>query len=72
VIRFWEGEGGGWQDPRSRLAEWVVEYVIDGFVNIEAALDLYCVAVRIVDEDAALCDVDEAETLWLRKVGPKQ
>ena len=56
----------------SRLAEWVVEYVIDGFVNIEAALDLYCVAVRIVDEDAALCDVDEAETLWLRKVGPKQ
>ena len=29
VIRFWEGGGGGWQDPRTRPAEWVLEDVID-------------------------------------------
>ena len=38
-IRFWEGGGGGWQDPRTRPAEWVLEDVIDGFVSIEAARD---------------------------------
>ena len=39
TIRFWEGGGGGWQDPRTRPAEWVLEDVIDGFVSIEAARD---------------------------------
>ena len=46
TIRFWEGGGGGWQDPRSRPAEWVLEDVIDGFVSIEAARDHYGVAVK--------------------------
>ena len=46
TIRFWEGGGGGWQDPRSRPAEWVLEDVIDGFVSIEAARDHYGVAVN--------------------------
>ena len=45
TIRFWEGGGGGWQDPRTRPAEWVLEDVIDGFVSIEAARDHYGVAV---------------------------
>jgi N-methylhydantoinase B len=63
VIRFWEGGGGGWRDPATRPPEWVLEDVIDGFVSVEAARDVYRVAVVVVDEDAALY---EAETARLR------
>ena len=66
VIRFWEGGGGGWQDPQTRPPEWVLEDVIDGFVSIEAARDVYGVAVSVVDEDAAAYEIDEAETTRLR------
>ena len=66
VIRFWEGGGGGWQDPRTRPPEWVLEDVIDGFVSIEAARDVYGVAVSVVDEDAAAYEIDEEETARLR------
>ena len=54
VIRFWEGGGGGWQDPKTRPAEWVLEDVVDEFVSIAAARELYGVEVRCVDADAAL------------------
>jgi N-methylhydantoinase B len=69
VIRFWEGGGGGWQDPLTRPPEWVLEDVIDGLVSIEAAGKLYGVAVVAVDEDAALYEIDEAETARLRQRG---
>ena len=51
----------------TRPAEWVLEDVIDGLVSIEAARELYGVAVRAVDEDAALYEVDEEETARLRE-----
>jgi N-methylhydantoinase B len=66
VIRFWEGGGGGWEDPATRPVEWVLDDVIDGLVSIDAARDLYGVAVRAVDEDAAIYEVDEEETARLR------
>jgi N-methylhydantoinase B len=66
TIRFWEGGGGGWQEPRTRPPEWVLDDVIDGFVSIEAARDLYGVAVSVVDEDAARYEIDEGETGRLR------
>jgi N-methylhydantoinase B len=66
VIRFWEGGGGGWEDPRTRPPDWVLEDVIDGFVSIEAARDLYAVAIRLVDEDAARYEIDDDETARLR------
>ncbi len=67
VIRFWEGGGGGWQDPKTRPPEWVLDDVVDGLVSVEAARNVYGVAVRIVDEDAALYEVDEVETDRLRQ-----
>ena len=67
MIRFWEGGGGGWQDPRTRPPDWVLEDVIDGFVSLDAARDVYGVAVRMLDEDAALYEVDQAGTERLRK-----
>jgi N-methylhydantoinase B len=66
TIRFWEGGGGGWRDPRTRPPEWVLDDVIDGFVSIEKARELYGVEVRIVDEDAALYEVDVEATARLR------
>jgi hypothetical protein len=44
----------------------VLEDVIDGFVSIEAARDHYGVAVKVIDEDAARYEIDEAETGRLR------
>ena len=40
--------------------------MIDGFVSIEAARDHYGVAVKVIDEDAARYEIDEAETGTLR------
>ena len=56
----------GRQDPKTRPPEWVLEDVIDGFVSAEAAREVYGVAVRVVDEDAAAYAIDEAETARLR------
>ncbi len=66
LIRFWEGGGGGWGDPRTRPAEWVREDVIDGYVTIAAAREHYGVEIREVDADAALFEIDEEETARLR------
>ena len=44
----------------------MLEDVIDGFVSLAAARDVYGVAIRVVDEDAAAYEVDEAETARLR------
>jgi N-methylhydantoinase B len=65
-IRFWEGGGGGWGDPGTRPPEWVLEDVVDGFVSVEAARDLYRVAIRVVDAAAAHYEIDEAATAALR------
>jgi N-methylhydantoinase B len=65
-IRFWEGGGGGWEDPRTRPIEWVLEDVIDGFVTIGAARDVYGVAIELIDEDAARYEIDEQATAALR------
>ena len=67
LIKFWEGGGGGWQDPKTRPPEWVLEDVADEIVSIDAARELYGVAVRVVDEDAAHYEVDRVETERLRE-----
>jgi N-methylhydantoinase B len=70
AIRYWEGGGGGWEDPRTRPVEWVLDDVADGFVSVEAARELYGVALILVDEDAVLYEVDEPETARLRVGDP--
>jgi N-methylhydantoinase B len=67
TIRFWEGGGGGWRDPLTRPTEWVLEDVVDGLVSVEAAAELYGVAVVVDDENAAHYHVDEAATARLRQ-----
>jgi N-methylhydantoinase B len=44
----------------------VLEDVIDGFVTIGAARDVYGVAIELIDEDAARYEIDEQATAALR------
>ena len=69
LIRFWEGGGGGYQDPKLRDPDWVLEDVIDGFVTLEAARDIYGVAIRCLDEAAGRYEIDHEETARLRGGG---
>ncbi|MFQ5655439.1 MAG: hydantoinase B/oxoprolinase family protein, partial [Planctomycetota bacterium] len=57
------GGGGGYGDPRERPAEKVREEVRDEIISIEAARELYGVAI---DQDSL--EIDEAETARLRRV----
>ncbi|MDX6234746.1 MAG: N-methylhydantoinase [Nocardioidaceae bacterium] len=66
VTRLWGAGGAGWEDPRTRNAEWVLDDVIDEFVSIEAARELYGVEVRCIDADAAHYEIDAEETERLR------
>jgi hypothetical protein len=44
----------------------VLEDVIDGFVSLQAARDVYGVAVDVLDEDALAYEINGAETARLR------
>ncbi|MEF9601375.1 hydantoinase B/oxoprolinase family protein [Paracoccus sp. PXZ] len=53
--------GGGWGDPRQRAVQDVLEDVLDEYVSIAAAKELYGVVI-----DPATLTVDEAATAALR------
>ena len=55
--------GGGYGDPLLREPDAVKEDVADDYVSIERALKDYGVAIRTVDADLALYEVDEAATV---------
>ena len=55
--------GGGYGDPLLRDPDAVKEDVADDYVSIERALRDYGVAIRTVDADLALYEVDEAATV---------
>lgn len=56
-------------EPRTRPPEWVLDDVKDEIVSLEAARDVYGVAIRVVDQEACLYEVDAEETARLRR-GP--
>lgn len=56
--------GGGYGDPRLRDPRMVLEDVLDGYVSLDAARDVYGVAI-----DPETWAVDEPETLRLRTEG---
>ncbi len=65
-IEFWVGGGGGWGDPLTRPAAWVLEDVRDEVVSLEAARETYGVAIAVVDADAGVYELDRGETERLR------
>ncbi|WP_222184686.1 hydantoinase B/oxoprolinase family protein [Geminicoccus harenae] len=60
-FKFESTGGGGWGDPKQRPARKVLEDVLDEYISIEAARDVYGVAI-----DPASMTIDEAQTSRLR------
>jgi N-methylhydantoinase B len=67
VITFESNGGGGYGLPWERDPAKVLEDVIDGYVTIGKARDVYGVAIEEVDADALVYELDEAETERLRQ-----
>ena len=62
VVRFVTGSGGGYGDPLKRAPERVLEDVLDGYIGVEAAREVYGVAIS-----GDPLRVDGAETARLRE-----
>ncbi len=66
VITFESNGGGGYGLPWERDSAKVLEDVIDGYITIGKARDVYGVEIREIDPDALVYEIDEAETVRLR------
>ena len=64
VVRFITGTGGGYGDPRKRDPMNVLDDVLDGYVSIDAARDVYGVVL-----EGEPLHVDEAKTAAAREEG---
>jgi N-methylhydantoinase B len=65
-ITFESNGGGGYGLPWERDPELVLEDVIDGYVTIAKAREVYGVAITEVDPDALLYELDRQDTELLR------
>jgi N-methylhydantoinase B len=66
-IIFESNGGGGYGLPWERNPAAVLEDVIDGYVSIEKAREVYGVLVREIDPDALIFEIDEDQTRKLRE-----
>jgi hypothetical protein len=66
-ILFASNGGGGYGLPWERKPEAVLEDVIDELLSIKKARDVYGVAVREIDKDALIYEIDADETATLRE-----
>lgn len=65
-IYYTSAGGGAYGNPLDRDPGLVLEDVMDGWLSIEAARQFYGVAVKVIDEDACLYEIDQKETDSLR------
>ena len=61
VVRYTAATSGGYGDPRVRAPSRVLADWLDGYIDLDTAREVYCVAIR--SEDAS---IDEAGTARLR------
>jgi N-methylhydantoinase B len=66
-LTFQSNGGGGIGNPLERDPELVRTDVIDGYLSLGVARDIYGVVIDVIDEDTLDCRVDERATLELRK-----
>ena len=66
-IYFGQSGGGGVGNPLERDPQLVLKDVMDGWLSVEAAKKYYGVAIKVGDEEALECEVDEKATEELRK-----
>jgi N-methylhydantoinase B len=67
VIDFISNGGGGYGNPLDRKPEVILEEVIDGFMTVEKARQMYGVAIEVVDPDVHDYRIDQEETNRLRE-----
>jgi N-methylhydantoinase B len=65
-IIFESNGGGGYGLPWDRDHKKVLEDVIDGYISIDKARSVYGVAIKELDPDALVYEIDERETAQLR------
>ncbi len=66
-LTFYSNGGGGYGNPLEREPKLVLEDVIDGYISLEKARNVYGVAINVLDEDTLQYEVDEDETRRLRQ-----
>jgi N-methylhydantoinase B len=66
-IAFKSNGGGGFGDPLERDPRCVLQDVINEFVSLAKAREIYGVAIRAIDPDTLRYEVDGAETARLRR-----
>ncbi|HVC13989.1 MAG TPA: hydantoinase B/oxoprolinase family protein [Acidimicrobiales bacterium] len=67
TLTFESNGGGGYGLPWERDQDAVLDDVIDGYVSIEKARDVYGVSVKKLDELALVYEIDAEETRSLRQ-----
>ncbi|MBI3089488.1 MAG: hydantoinase B/oxoprolinase family protein [Candidatus Tectomicrobia bacterium] len=65
-LAFSSNGGGGFGNPLEREPRGVLEDVIDEFLSLHKARDVYGVAIRVIDKDLARYEIDVEETKRLR------
>ncbi|MPZ68010.1 MAG: hypothetical protein GEU71_00585 [Actinobacteria bacterium] len=65
-IRYWEGGGGGYQEPWRRPVEWVLEDVQNGYVTVEGAKRDYSTVIETTDERIMEYSINQEATEDLR------
>jgi N-methylhydantoinase B len=65
-LEFGSNGGGGYGLPWKRKVESVLDDVIDGLLSIDKARRVYGVAIKEIDADALVYEVDQDETERLR------
>jgi N-methylhydantoinase B len=66
-LYFFSNGGGGYGRPWRRDPAKVLDDVLDGYISLEKARNVYGVAIEVVDARALDYRIDEAETARLRR-----
>ena len=67
VMNFWSAGGGGYGDPLEREPALIIKDMMDDYITIQEARDIYGVVVRERDRRRLVYEVDQAATESLRK-----
>jgi N-methylhydantoinase B len=66
-ITFQSNGGGGFGNPLERDPRQVLEDVIDGFITLETAREVYGVIIKVKDEERLIYEIDEHATKMQRE-----
>jgi len=71
-ITFQSNGGGGYGNPLERDPRLVLEDVIDGFITLETAKEVYGVIINVIDEETLKYEIDKEATKRQREMLAKK